>query len=32
MADIEKYGDLNDKELVEFLAEIKSGDEDIEET
>lgn len=32
MADIEKYGDLNDKELIEFLAEIKSGDEDIEET
>lgn len=32
MADIEKYGDLNDKELIEFLAEIKSDDENIEET
>ena len=31
MADIKKYGDLDDKELLEFLAEIKSGDEDIEE-
>lgn len=31
MADIEKYGDLDDKELFEFLAEIKSDDEDIEE-
>lgn len=31
MADIEKYGDLNDKELLEFLAEVKSEDEDIEE-
>lgn len=31
MADIEKYGDLDDKELFEFLAEIKSNDEDIEE-
>lgn len=31
MADIEKYGDLDDKELSEFLAEIKSDDEDIEE-
>ncbi len=31
MADTEKYGDLNDKELFEFLAEIKSDDEDIEE-
>lgn len=31
MADIEKYGDLNDNELLEFLAEIKSSDEDIEE-
>ena len=30
MADIKKYGDLDDKELLEFLAEIKSGDEDIE--
>lgn len=29
--DIKKYGDLDDKELLEFLAEIKSGDEDIEE-
>lgn len=31
MADIKKYGDLDDKELSEFLAEIKSDDEDIEE-
>ena len=31
MADIEKYGDLDNKELFEFLAEIKSDDEDIEE-
>lgn len=31
MADIEKYGDLDDKELSEFLEEIKSDDEDIEE-
>ena len=31
MADIEKYGDLDSKELLEFLAEIKSDDEDIEE-
>lgn len=31
MAGIEKYGDLDDKELFEFLAEIKSDDEDIEE-
>ena len=31
MADIKKYGDLDDKELIEFLAEIKSDDEDIEE-
>ena len=31
MADIKEYGDLDDKELLEFLAEIKSGDEDIEE-
>lgn len=31
MADIKKYGDLNDKELFEFLAEIKNDDEDIEE-
>lgn len=31
MTDIEKYGDLDDKELSEFLAEIKSDDEDIEE-
>ena len=31
MANIKKYGDLDDKELLEFLAEIKSDDEDIEE-
>lgn len=31
MASIEKYGDLDDKELLEFLAEIKSDDEDIKE-
>lgn len=31
MAGIKKYGDLDDKELIEFLAEIKSDDEDIEE-
>jgi hypothetical protein len=31
MAGIKKYGDLDDKELSEFLAEIKSDDEDIEE-
>lgn len=31
MADIKKYGDLDDKELIEFLAEIKSDDENIEE-
>ena len=31
MADIKKYGDLDDKEIIEFLAEIKSDDEDIEE-
>lgn len=31
MEGIKKYGDLDDKELLEFLAEIKSGDEDIEE-
>lgn len=27
-----KYGDLTDKEYAEFLNEIKSGDEEIEET
>lgn len=31
MENIEKYGDLNDSELLEFLAEIKSDDEDIVE-
>lgn len=31
MANIENYGDLNDKEILEFLAEIKGSDEDIEE-
>lgn len=31
MMSAEKYGDLDDKELREFLAEIKSDDEDIEE-
>lgn len=31
MADINNYGDLSEKELLEFLEEIKSGDEDIEE-
>lgn len=31
MAGIKNYGDLNDKELIEFLTEIKSDDEDIDE-
>lgn len=31
MEDTKKYEDLDDKELLEFLAEIKSSDEDIEE-
>ena len=30
MEDIKQYGDLTDKELFEFLAEIEGGDEDIE--
>lgn len=31
MEDIKQYGDLTEKELYEFLEEIKSGDEDIQE-
>lgn len=31
MENIENYGDLSNSELLEFLEEIKSGDEDIEE-
>ena len=32
MEDIEeRYGDLTDKEYLEFLSEIKSDDEEIEE-
>lgn len=31
MEDIEQYGDLTEKELFEFLDEIKSDDEDIQE-
>lgn len=31
MEDIRQYGDLTDKELLEFLSEIQGGDEDIEE-
>lgn len=31
MEDIKQYGDLTEKELFEFLDEIKSDDEDIEE-
>lgn len=31
MADIEKYSDLNEKELLNFLAEIKEDDEELEE-
>ena len=31
MEGIEKYGDLSDKELLEFFADIMSGDEEIEE-
>lgn len=32
MESIKQYGDLTDKELLEFLSEIQEGDEDIEET
>lgn len=31
MDDIKQYGDLNDKELREFLSEIETGDEDIQD-
>lgn len=31
MEDIKQYGDLTEKELFEFLDEIKSDDEDIQE-
>lgn len=31
MEDIRQYGDLTDKELLEFLSEIQGSDEDIEE-
>lgn len=31
MGETKKYGDLSDNELLEFLAEIKGDDEDIEE-
>lgn len=31
MEDIKQYGDLTEKELFEFLGEIKSDDEDIQE-
>lgn len=32
MENTKQYGDLTDKELLEFLNEIQGGDEDIEET
>lgn len=31
MEDIKQYGDLTDKELLEFLSEIETDDEDIQE-
>ena len=31
MENIKQYGDLTEKELFEFLDEIKSDDEDIQE-